>query len=127
MTSYEVLAIVRDDSTGLPDEVTCKIEMPDLIFLNVGGADIKATTESVRCGAVISITRAKIYQRAPGTRIEVTRGRRGEIRSARLVIQPDDLKFVEPDDRLLEKTTTRVAGELIVRFTAKKGSEGVVP
>lgn len=124
MASYEVLAIVRD-AKRVPVELTCAIETPDLEFLCVGGADIGLSTERVKRGFVLSLSRAKIYPRAPGTRIEVTRMLRGDIRSARLVIQPDDLKFVEPDDRLLEKTTTRVANELIVRFTAKKGSDGV--
>jgi len=122
---YEVLPIMRD-AMGLSTEVSCEIETSDLEFLRIGRADVGLATERVGHGLVLSLARTKIYQRSSGTRIEIRR-RRGTVKTARIVISPGDLGFIDADAEAVEKTTTRVAGELIVRFTAKKGSEGMGP
>ena len=124
MSTFEEIGIQRDSKGELRD-VICEIETPDLVFLNISGADIGLSTEHVNRGFMISLSRVKIYRRAPGTQIKVTRTLWGDIRSAHLAIDPADLQFVDAGIESLEKTTTRVGGELIIRFTAKKGSDGV--
>lgn len=124
MTGIETIAITRA-LDGVPLPLICEIDPLDLEFLRIGSADIGLSVEHLKRGIVISLSRVKIYPRARGTQIEVTRSPRGDIRRARLVIDPEDLQCGDLDVESLERTVTRVAGELIVRFTAKTCSDEV--
>ena len=115
---------IKRDSDGRPRDVICAIGLHDLDVRDIFTARIGIQIEHVMNGVVVCISNSKERTKTE-TCVTIRRSPRGDLISLGVVIAAGDLWFVEPDDILLEKTVTQVAGELIVRFTAKKGSEGM--
>ena len=125
MNAPEDIVIERDSDGRMADAI-CTIEAPDLAFLDIGTARIRLSTEHVTNGIILRISNNKEHNKREASRIAIRRSPRGDLISVKVRIVAADLRFVDPDAKLFEKTVTRVGAELIIRLTIKKSSEGEV-
>ena len=118
--------MIERDSDGRPRDVICAIGLHDLAFLDIGTTRIGLLTEHVTNGIMLRISNHREHNKRKASRIAIRRSLRGDLISVKARIVSADLRFVDPDAKLFEKTVTRVGAELIIRLTIKKSSEGEV-